>query len=273
MNVVNAGRIGLGIGAALGLACAAGQGTEDGAGVTGPSASTGAAASSGSTTGAAGSGTTGDSATTEQVDDTFGCPLMTYYPDVDEDGFGDDEYPVDACLPPPAHIPQGGDCDDTNPEVHPGVDEVCDGADNDCNGLFDEASATNPSCQGCGLGVEGGHAYYYCPGPLSWDEARGFCAQFGPADLVTVDDAAEHDLLLAAPLPAAPVFYLGLSDIETEGSFVWTDGTAPGFTAWGMGEPNDALEGEDCAQLAVATGVWNDIACATASAFICEASG
>ena len=33
----------------------------------------------------------------------------------------------------------------------------------------------------------------------------------------------------------------------------------------------DGRIGEDCAQLAVPDGVWNDIACATASAFICEA--
>ncbi len=33
------------------------------------------------------------------------------------------------------------DCDDTRASVHPGADEVCDGADNDCNGLVDEGGA------------------------------------------------------------------------------------------------------------------------------------
>jgi hypothetical protein len=33
---------------------------------------------------------------------------------------------------------QGDDCDDTDPGIHPGVPEVCDGKDNDCNGKIDD---------------------------------------------------------------------------------------------------------------------------------------
>ena len=51
-----------------------------------------------------------------------------------------------------------GDCDDRNPNVKPGGDEVCDGFDNDCNGVVDD----NPSDiqiyyadnDGDGFGVE-----------------------------------------------------------------------------------------------------------------------
>jgi hypothetical protein len=31
----------------------------------------------------------------------------------------------------------GQDCDDSNPDVHPGANEICDGIDNDCNGAAD----------------------------------------------------------------------------------------------------------------------------------------
>ncbi|MFT3840483.1 MAG: putative metal-binding motif-containing protein [Myxococcaceae bacterium] len=42
---------------------------------------------------------------------------------------------------------QYGDCDDTEPLVHPGVLEVCrDGVDNDCDGLRD---SSDPQCQVC----------------------------------------------------------------------------------------------------------------------------
>ena len=35
----------------------------------------------------------------------------------------------------------GGDCDDNNPDVRPGLREVIDGADNDCNGIIDDRTA------------------------------------------------------------------------------------------------------------------------------------
>ena len=38
----------------------------------------------------------------------------------------------------------GDDCDDTNPKAHPGGIEVCDGVDNNCNGVIDEGMTYVP---------------------------------------------------------------------------------------------------------------------------------
>lgn len=38
----------------------------------------------------------------------------------------------------------GSDCDDSDPNVHPGATEVCDGTDNDCDGMTDEGCAPAP---------------------------------------------------------------------------------------------------------------------------------
>jgi hypothetical protein len=42
----------------------------------------------------------------------------------------------------------GPDCDDTNPNVHPGATEVCNGIDDDCNGVIDDLGSTT-----CGVGA------------------------------------------------------------------------------------------------------------------------
>ena len=33
------------------------------------------------------------------------------------------------------------DCDDSNPAIHPGSEEICDGVDNNCDGAFDDETA------------------------------------------------------------------------------------------------------------------------------------
>lgn len=61
--------------------------------------------------------------------------LATWYEDADGDGYGNAAIPQDAASQPPGHVADGSDCDDTDPEVHPGADDVCgDGIDQDCDG-------------------------------------------------------------------------------------------------------------------------------------------
>ena len=38
------------------------------------------------------------------------------------------------------YAPEGGDCDDDDPDSHPGAPEACDGVDNDCNDAVDDVS-------------------------------------------------------------------------------------------------------------------------------------
>jgi hypothetical protein len=62
----------------------------------------------------------------------------TWYRDADGDGYGDPNEVVRATSQPSGYVADSSDCDDTDASSHPGGTEVCDGADNDCNGTVDD---------------------------------------------------------------------------------------------------------------------------------------
>lgn len=67
-----------------------------------------------------------------------GLPFDTYYVDADTDNYGDALIDSLWCASIPGFVLDSTDCDDTNPDVHPGATEILDGIDNNCNGLVDE---------------------------------------------------------------------------------------------------------------------------------------
>ncbi len=90
-----------------------------------------------------------------------GCPNnpsliapVAWYQDSDGDGFGNVAVFVIACNPPTGYVGNSTDCDDTNGNVHPGAAEACNGIDDNCNGIVDEAvdtdgDGTNDCFDGC----------------------------------------------------------------------------------------------------------------------------
>ena len=63
-------------------------------------------------------------------------------------------------------------------------------------------------------------------------------------------------------------FWIGVNDIDEEGTFVSTDGSPLTFTNWKTDEPNDYGSGEDAVVIR-SDGLWNDDALTKVYKFIC----
>ncbi|MGM0555183.1 MAG: putative metal-binding motif-containing protein, partial [Myxococcota bacterium] len=82
-----------------------------------------------------------------------------WYRDADGDGYGADDSGIIQCdRPSDAYVDQGGDCNDSDPAINPGVVEecqgdsceLCNGIDDNCNGRVDEdCPCTGDETQTC----------------------------------------------------------------------------------------------------------------------------
>lgn len=52
--------------------------------------------------------------------------------------------------------------------------------------------------------------------------------------------------------------------------FDFVDGTAHGWANWASEEPNNSGGSEDCTEVDVLSGTWNDRNCVTSHPFVCE---
>lgn len=73
--------------------------------------------------------------------------------DQDGDGFGDSDLPAPC---EPGAVADGSDCDDSDPDINPDADEVCDQVDNDCDSTVDvgvtDSTTWYPDVDGDGFG-------------------------------------------------------------------------------------------------------------------------
>jgi hypothetical protein len=198
------------------------------------------------------------------------APLW-WAPDVDGDGHGwaRELIALTSCDEDADQLLSVTDCDDDDPASFAGAAELCNGADDDCDGEIDEGACP------CPLEITDTRAWQICTTTLSWEAARDACEADGFTLPVLLTEADEDELYgLVAPL--ASVFWLGITDAAVEGEWVWVDGAPAAYTDWRTGEPNNGFYQEvqhaveHCAEIEPA-GQWDDQQCSLLKPYACEA--
>jgi Putative metal-binding motif/Lamin Tail Domain len=77
------------------------------------------------------------------VDEATATDAVTWYIDADGDLFGDASMTTVACDVPVGYTDNTDDCNDAEPGANPASREVCDGLDDDCDGVIDEDDAVD----------------------------------------------------------------------------------------------------------------------------------
>ncbi|MFH1462791.1 MAG: putative metal-binding motif-containing protein [Pseudomonadota bacterium] len=100
----------------------------------------------------------------------------TWYADLDSDGYGDPDNPERACTQPEGAVADASDCDDSDPDIHPGAAERCDGVDQDCDGAIDEDVQTlwYADADGDGFG-DAGSTTESCDPDEGWEDDATDC--------------------------------------------------------------------------------------------------
>ena len=107
-----------------------------------------------------------------------------------------------------------------------------------------------------------------------WADAESMCQNMSPgAHLASIHSREEQKFVEDNFPPTAknPHIWLGGSDTNEEGSWVWTDGSSWDYTSWTENEPNNNhATGENCLLGHWGDG-WNDINCDYSFGFLCQA--
>jgi len=110
-----------------------------------------------------------------------------------------------------------------------------------------------------------------------WVEALASCRTIG-AELVKIESQNETEFINATFLSTRKSIWIGLTDVQEEGVWKWSDGTSlQGYSNWGPKEPNNNEDSQHC--VVVVMGMmgddyfdaeWNDWVCEKINFYLCE---
>ena len=127
----------------------------------------------------------------------------TFFRDADGDGYGGTADHTPRCAPLPGFADVGGDCDDAEPQVHPGASEVCATPyDDNCDGEANESDALDastwwPDADADGFGDSSETAAIACTADAGLVDKDGDCndddTEIRPDAHDVCDDSVDQD--------------------------------------------------------------------------------
>ncbi|XP_073478512.1 CD209 antigen-like protein C [Aquarana catesbeiana] len=121
-----------------------------------------------------------------------------------------------------------------------------------------------PSCESDWLEFED-HCYFFSNFRLNWTKAEKMCLN-RESHLVIVNNEAEQKFLTNDR--NGGIYWIGLTNLETNNTFKWVDGTGLSYQFFHPGEPNNLANNEGCVQILYEQ--WNDSICGLDFFAICE---
>ncbi|XP_075466269.1 pulmonary surfactant-associated protein D-like [Ascaphus truei] len=102
----------------------------------------------------------------------------------------------------------------------------------------------------------------------NYNDAKATCSKAG-GQLASPLNSEENQAVSALSLQYKKKPFLGINDIETEGTFRYLTGELIGYSNWNPNEPNNDKGVEDCVEM-YTTGKWNDKNCNEKHLVVCE---
>ncbi|XP_027551432.1 macrophage mannose receptor 1-like [Neopelma chrysocephalum] len=131
-----------------------------------------------------------------------------------------------------------------------------------------EVEVTYPGCQK-GWMKHGFYCYSVGQLPATFSDAKKICEE-NKGYLATVRDRYEQAFLTSITgFNPAKYFWIGLSDMEEQGTFSWASGDPVTFTHWNVGMPG---EESGCVAMTTGTsaGLWDIVNCEETNMFLCK---